>query len=145
VAESKNNPVCPRCGAPAGAGACRACGHRVGAIELRVVPADGDRPASADLEPPDVDLVREYKGPTVSDLLAAPKAVLDLLPGRVRSMEEAVRASDLAEADRRIDQALGLLLRGPGHRRRRLPELALPALLWLWFAVLLALLLWVVG
>ncbi len=145
VEDSPKTPECPRCGAAAEAGACRQCGRRLGAIELKVVSQDGAGPAPEEAEPPEVDLIREYKGPTVDELLAAPPGVLDLLPGQVRSMEDALQASDLGEADRRMDRALGLLLRGPGHRTGRRPGMVVPMLLWLWFGVLLSLLIWVVS
>lgn len=106
---------------------------------------DGASPAPDDPGLPEVDLVREYKGPTVAQVLAAPPGVLDLLPGQVRSMEDALRASDLGEADRRLDRALGLLLRGPGHRSGRRTRMMVPMLLWLWFGVLLSLLIWVIS
>ncbi len=66
-----------------------------------------------------VRLVREYKGPTVGDLTAGGEAV-DLLPGRVRAVFDAIAGDDLALANHRLEIALGALHQGPGFRRRRL-------------------------
>ena len=77
---------------------------------------------------PPVDLVREYKGPTVEQVLAASEAVSDLLPGRVATMERAIETDDLKSADERIDQTLGLLLAGPGNR----PVRRAWGSLWVW-------------
>jgi hypothetical protein len=145
VEDSPQTPECPRCGGETQGGGCRRCDPGLGAIELRVV-GGGGPPASPDeIVPPEVDLVREYKGPTVNEVLAAPPGVLDLLPGQVRSMEQAIGDSDLGEADRQMDRALGLLLRGPGHRASRRSTGVVPMVLWLWFAVLLCLLIWVLS
>ena len=89
--------------------------------------------------------MREYKGPTVDDVLAAETNQLDYLPGRVQSMEDSVRQGDFRGAEEHLQRAVGLLLRGPGHRRSRLQGLMLPTMLWMWFATLLGLLVWLVA
>lgn len=136
---SAEGPTCPRCAGRNDGGPCEECGRRRRTAFAVLAGAGGA--GARDAAP--VRLLREYKGPTVRDLLASPAAVLDLLPGRVRSVEEAVRAADLAAADAHMSRALGLLLPGPGHRRRRRALLAevFTAALWVWFAALLVLLL----
>ena len=81
-------------------------------------------------------LVREWKGPTVRDVLAAHDSAVEPLPGRVHAVAERVRAGDHAGAERRLDEALASLLPGPGSRAapRRARRVA-------WFALALALLL----
>ncbi|MEM7205906.1 MAG: hypothetical protein AAF628_36970 [Planctomycetota bacterium] len=86
-------------------------------MELRLVPGLPEPVATRPAV--DVRLIREFKGPTVGDLLAAEPNALDLLPGVVRTMQDSVEAGDLAEAERRLGTALGLVLPGPGERRRR--------------------------
>ncbi len=73
------------------------------------------------------------KGPTVKDLMSAPNAVLEQLPARIRAMAEAVDEGDLAEADLRLEQALGTIHQGPGYRPKRG--------LWLWKVLVL----WLLG
>ena len=75
-----------------------------------------------------VHLLREYKGPTVTSLVRASPAVVTRLPGRVRTVLEAIERDDLAVANRCFDDAVNILP-GPGSRP------ALPAL-WPWFAAL---------
>ena len=116
------------------------CGYRAGAAELRVLPGHGKVDAGGF----EVRLVREFKGDTVRGLLHASQDVLDRLPGRLRSMVRSLRAGDLDAADARLEAAVGSLVPGPGHRRRRLaPSLTLA--LWLWLASLVGALLWLVS
>ncbi|MEZ5964986.1 MAG: hypothetical protein R3F56_14220 [Planctomycetota bacterium] len=72
-------------------------------------------------------LVREFKGPTVTGLVAASAASINRLPGRVRTVLDAIERDDLVEAHRRLD-AVATILPGPGSQRgtRRL---------WPWFAL----------
>lgn len=119
---------------------CPSCGRRTGGSELKVLPGL----LAPDGVPIEVQLVREYKGPTVDQVLASSPRVLDLLPGRVRSMQLSVDDGDLAGATHEMDGALGSLLAGPGHRRRVLPFSMVSAAMWLWFAGLLVWLLWLV-
>jgi len=90
------------------------------------------RPGRGDGSEATVQLVREYKGPTVTSLVGACSTATNRLPGQVRRVLEAIQRGDFAEADRRLDSA-GKVLAGPGSRR------AMP-MLWPWF-----LMLWVVG
>jgi hypothetical protein len=105
--------TCPRCG---GIG-CATCSRPTDAAGFLLLRGGGDTGESP------VKLVREFKGPSVRDLLHADPEELDLLPGRVRAMAMALEDEDLAEAERRIDRALGSILPGPtptrGRRRRR--------------------------
>ncbi len=68
---------------------------------------------------PLVKLVREYKGPTVEDLLEHGDSEFDHLPGRIHGVLEAIEKGDLAGADRRLEESLGTLLEGPGSDQRR--------------------------
>lgn len=87
--------------------------------------------------------MREFKGATVRRLLDSSHAALDRLPGQLRSMARALRAGNLHEADARLEAAVGSLVPGPGHSRRRLaPSFTL--LLWLWLASLVGAVLWLV-
>ena len=97
--------------------------HHAGAgavHELRAVagPVDGDAP------PPAVRLVREWKGPTVADLMRDELAAR--LPGTVRSALRHIERGDLAAAERELPGDFAPVLRGPGHRRRERR---------LWFAI----------
>lgn len=105
---------------------------------------DGDSPPTEVAVAPEVDLVREYKGPTVDQVLTAAPSELDLLPGRVQSMEQAARDNDLVKASRHMEQAVGSLLNGPGHPEVRRSWLVLPVVAWLWLAALLGVFAWVV-
>ena len=71
-------------------------------------------------------LVREFKGPTSPELLAAPHGDLDKLPGVAQSLAGPVAG------------AAGQVLRGPGFGRRRRLVALLPMLLWCWLGGLLA-------
>lgn len=95
------------------------------------VPPDGPRPSlracapgdpalrGLEPQPAQVRLVREYKGPTVEAVLDAADGTVDRLPVRLRQMLDAVQRERLGEADEILDQALGTVHQGPGHRRRR--------------------------
>lgn len=107
-----------------------------------LVPSAGE---AAPPPPDEVELVREYKGPTAHDLLSASPEVVDLLPGRVLSVEAAVRDGDVETAHGRLDRALGMVLSGPGHDRQRNARVWLILVLWLWFCALAGLLVWVVA
>ena len=76
-----------------------------------------------------VPLLREFKGPTIRDLMRPDDAVEDLLPGQTRSV---TRASD--------DAATGAVLEGPGHGRRRSIRAAAIMVLWLWVVGILVVL-----
>ena len=133
---------CPRCGTARHGGPCTVCGARAAAPPGPLValpPGQGSPPG-----PSAVKLVREMKGPTVKDLMAAPDDVLEQLPGEVRAMADALNQGDLAEADLAMDRALGSLLRGPGYSRRR-PSLSWSFLALVWFLGLAAGLLFWVG
>lgn len=116
IEQGKRAP-CPRCGNFVTSAPCTFCGG-ASRPDLRVLPplprATG--PAS---EQHLVRLVRECKGPTVRDLLAAGAPLLDRLPGRVHAAERALRRGDLAAADRELGTVLANLHAGPGAWRRR--------------------------
>lgn len=67
--------------------------------------------------PPPVRLVREWKGPTVADLLRDEFAAR--LPGEVRSALRHLEAGDLAAAEARLPGEFAAILPGPASRRRR--------------------------
>ena len=134
---------CPRCGSVNDAAVCSSCGQANAPPRLRLLTTP--RTSSAEVrrrEPADVRLVREYKGPTARQLEEASDDAVALLPGRVLSVDAAVRAGDLEEANRRMDDALGMLISGPGSRpRRSVDRLALA--LWIaWFAACAAMVWW---
>ena len=79
----------------------------------------------------------------MKQLLSQPVATLDRLPGLVRSMHDAVAAGNLVEADRRADRAVGTLLTGPGHSRRRTAGW-LRWVAWSWLVVMVSIAMWVV-
>jgi hypothetical protein len=72
-------------------------------------------PLAAAEPPPQVRLVREFKGPTVADLMC--EDVAERLPGRVASALRALERGDLAAAERALPGEFAPLLAGPGHRR----------------------------
>jgi len=109
---------------------------------LRLLGAEEDGEGSSKTAAPPVGLVREYKGVTVEHLMSTPESQAALLPGQVRSMDEAQRADDLAGVSGHARQAVGVLLRGPGQRRPRHLELIVPMVGWLWFATLLGVIGW---
>jgi hypothetical protein len=83
-----------------------------------VLPGGRDARAPGPDDAPPVRLVREWKGPTVRDVLAAQDATSERLPGRVHAVAERARAGDYAGAERRLDATLAALLPGPGARVR---------------------------
>lgn len=91
--------------------------------------------------PPTIQLIREFKRPTVDDLIRS-EETLERLPVQLRRVVQAVSMSELRRAEERLDRALGQLHEGPGYRRRRRWRAARLAL-WLLAAALLTLvLLW---
>jgi hypothetical protein len=72
-------------------------------------------PLAAPEPPPPVRLVREWKGPTVADLLC--DDVAERLPGRVQSAVAAIERGDLAAAERALPGEFPPVLVGPGHAR----------------------------
>jgi hypothetical protein len=77
--------------------------------------------------PPPVRLVREWKGPTVADLLRDEFAAR--LPGEVRSALRHLEAGELAAAEASLPGEFGAILPGPAaHRRRRSTRALLCAL-----------------
>jgi hypothetical protein len=81
---------------------------------LQALPGGG---AVDDRPPPMIRLVREYKGPTVADLMRD-DALVAALPGRVRSVLQQLEHGDLAGADAAIDATRGRILSGPFAPRR---------------------------
>jgi hypothetical protein len=88
---------------------------------------DGDSPPSQGVDttvrpdldpPPQVRLRREYKGPTVRDLVAD-RGLDEQLPGRVRSALEHLQRGDLAAAEAALPGHFGAVLEGPARRQRR--------------------------
>lgn len=65
--------------------------------------------------PPAVRLLREWKGPTVADLLSDELA--QRLPGQMWSVLQQLERGDLAGAERRLPGQFAPLLPGPGHHR----------------------------
>lgn len=84
-----------------------------GGAGLRPVPG---APGGAE-PPPPVRLVREWKGPTVADLLRDEYAAR--LPGEVRSALRHLEAGELAAAEARLPGEFAAILPGPASRRRR--------------------------
>lgn len=70
-----------------------------------------------DLPPTAVRLVREYKGPTVADLMRD-DALVAALPGRVRSVLQQLERGDFGSADAAMDATGGRILSGPFTPRR---------------------------
>ena len=105
--------VCPECGEAHQHTPCEHCGHV--AERMRALPPDpgGEEPKPC----PPTRLVREFKGPTIEDLIVEDEEV-DLLPGRVQAVLRAIEQGDLARADRGLDRAVGSLIPGPGFGRR---------------------------
>ena len=76
-------------------------------------------PVLGDASPPAVHLWREWKGPTVADLLR--DEYVARLPGQVRSALHHLERGDLAAAERALPGEFPPVLRGPcrvprGHR-----------------------------
>ncbi len=74
-------------------------------------------PLAAPEPPPAVRLVREWKGPTVDDLLR--DEYVERLPGAVHSALRHLERGDLAAADRALPGRFPPILAGPGHARDR--------------------------
>ena len=99
-----------------------------GGTRLRAVAGPLDAP-----EPrPAVRLVREFKGPTVADLVRDEYA--DRLPGRVRTAQHHLERGELASAERALPGSFVPVLEGPGHARARLRRTLVAAVLALAFA-----------
>ncbi len=77
-------------------------------VEGPIDPADG---------PPPVQLLREYKGLTVADLVR--DEIVDRLPGQVRTALNHIRNGDFEAAERALPGDFSPVLRGPGFERRR--------------------------
>ncbi|MGE3175640.1 MAG: hypothetical protein AB7O97_23660 [Planctomycetota bacterium] len=78
-------------------------------------------PAPERALPPGVRLRREYKGPTVRDLLAD-QGLDEVLPGQVRSALAHLERGDVAAAEAAMPGHFAAVLPGPGRRaadRRR--------------------------
>lgn len=73
--------------------------------------------AGAAEPPPPVRLVREWKGPTVADLLRDEYAAR--LPGEVRSALRHLESGDFAAAEAQLPGEFAPILPGPALRRRR--------------------------
>jgi hypothetical protein len=87
---------------------------------------------------PEVRLIREFKGPTVEDLLEEESVNSQKLPAQVRDVLHAIESGDYQTASSRLDESIGGLLRGPGFRRRSSDRVCMRVLLLLF--LLLALL-----
>lgn len=66
--------------------------------------------------PPAVRLCREWKGPTVADLLR--DEIVERLPGQVRSALRHIERGDFQRAHDALPGTFAPVLQGPGHRRR---------------------------
>ena len=80
----------------------------------RLSRVDGPLPPAE--PPPPVRLCREWKGPTVADLLR--DEFVEKLPGRVRSALQQIERGDFAAADEVPPAGFTKVLAGPGHLRR---------------------------
>lgn len=112
---------------------CQVCGKGV-TQALRALPPLPAR-ATLTIEQRAVRLVREFKGPTVRDLIAGADPQAATLPGGVRSTLRAIEVGDYAKADTELAGTLGKLLHGPGSRREERAWL-LPLLIWCWLTLL---------
>lgn len=109
---------CPRCGEAGKDERCPQCGREPGAAGLRLLPP----PASADPDPepvPGTRLIREFKGPTVEDLIDGSARRSEELPGQVQRVLAALESGDLPGAEAALDESLGSVLHGPGFARRQ--------------------------
>ena len=133
-----NSPeLCPECGATHGGG-CDCSASKVPAkeAEFRLL-------AKAEASPgqeaaPEVRLIREFKGPTVEDLLMDDGETIGRLPGQVCEVVDAIEVADYRRASDRLDASIGALLRGPGFRRRRELRLLTPLAALFFLALLIA-------
>src|SRR5262245_163446 len=102
ASEGASACTCERCGIALASGECPSCGwqpharlRRLPPLRTPLLPAEAER----------IRLVREYKGPTVRDLLAAPDAATEVLPGSLRACARAIAAGDVARADGQLGEA----------------------------------------
>lgn len=82
-----------------------------------------------------IRLVREWKGPTVRDLVAAIERPESAVPSGARTALRAIEAGDLARADAALDATVGRILPGPGARKVTRDWWML-LLVWLWLTLL---------
>lgn len=99
-------PNCPQCGHALADRPCPRCGHS--GVVLSALPPLGLKTSE---EPPPVRLVREYKGPTVRDLLSANEHQISRLPARMHALERALQQGDYAAADALADESAAALTR----------------------------------
>ncbi len=105
--------------------------------EFRLIPQS--EVSSGDESAPQVRLIREFKGPTVEDLLMDDGEAVGRLPGQVWEVADAIDAGDYGPASDRLDDTIGALLCGPGFRRRRSDlRLLMPLTTLMFFALLAA-------
>jgi len=83
--------------------------------------------------PPPVQLVREYKGLTVADLLR--DEIVERLPGQLRSALDHVRRGDFEAAEKALPGEFAPVLQGPGAGPRQRPT---RLVLWLLVTAVLA-------
>ena len=134
----ESGELCPECGQAHQGQECEHRGSDSG--KLRVLPGLGHEDRATDDTGHDrVRVVREFKGTTVDDLVEGSHS--DRLPGQVRPVLKAIEAGDLEAANRRLDVAMGSLLRGPGYARRDELLVVLPVLLSLLLSLVAATLL----
>ena len=126
--------LCQVCGATH-AGDCNCAAEEASreASGLRLLPPSDSRTDSA--AAPEVRLIREFKGPTVEDLLEDDGEHNKSLPAQVRDVLHAIESGDYRRASSSLDDSIGGLLRGPGFCRRGQDRLFTAALL-IAFAVL---------
>ena len=133
---SEEASACAACGCDLdGASRCEVCGTGTQGVALTVLP----REAEAPLEAPVVKLVRQLKMPTLDRLeldLDLDSDATDRLPATMRSVEEALDRGDLPSADDGLDEAIGAVIAGPGHERRRRNWGVFTVVLWAWCGVL---------
>ena len=124
---------CGHCGGLFTGAACPSCGQQRTA-GLRVLPPLRGRNAVSE-HARAVRLVREFKGPTVRDLLAAVEPPNPTLPSGVRSALRAIESGALERADGELSSAIGRLLPGPGARGKT-RDWVMPVLIWCWLSLL---------
>ncbi len=110
--------VCEVCGATHGDGdVCAVSADSTAEVaNLRLLPAGSSE--TAPTNPPEVRLIREFKGPTVEDLLEDEADKTAKLPAQVREVLHAIESGDYRRASSSLDESIGGLLQGPGFRRR---------------------------
>lgn len=124
---------CAECSGSVVVGRCQQCGKGL-TPALKVLPPLR-APTALTIQERAVRLVREFKGPTVRDLLAGADPRASTLPSGVRSTLRAIEVGDYARADAELEGTLGKLIAGPGARKHERPWL-LPALIWCWLTLL---------